>query len=134
MTDYVNRTRDFYALLVRDFESALDKYVTNNTVWENPLPDSIPFGGTYSGPDGIREYMVALASTIEMSPLHFDEMMSQGSTVVAIGCEEDTLVKPTGKRYTMPCVHVVQFDNKHKVEKVREYNDITQMLSAFEPD
>lgn len=131
MANLIELTHDFYALLLGDFALAMEKYVTADTVWENPLPETIPFGGIYRGPSELQTYLVALSSAIDMAPLHFTESICEGSTVVMIGVEENTLVKATGKRYTMPCVHVVRFDDDRKITHVREYNDITQMLSAF---
>ena len=39
MTDYVALTREFYALLLNDFEAAVSKFVADDFVWENPLPE-----------------------------------------------------------------------------------------------
>ena len=129
----VDRTLDFYALLLSDFPTAVSKYLADGFVWENPLPETIPFGGIYTGADGLASYFVALTTAIEMKPLHFTDLVADGPIVSAIAVEEDTLVKSTGKRYTMPCVHVVRFDASDKITHVREYNDITQMLQAFQP-
>ena len=67
-----------------------------------------------------------------MSPLHFTDMVASDGVFAAIGVEENTLVLSTGKRYTMPFVHVVRFDAHDKVTHVREYNDTREMLAAFE--
>ena len=75
MSNYIELTRDFYKLLVTDFRSAAQRYISEDTVWENPLPPSIPFGGTYKGTDGLARYLGALVDAIEMQPLHFDEMI-----------------------------------------------------------
>ena len=133
MTNRIELTQDFYTLLLTDFPRAVATYVTSDTVWENPLPDTIPFGGVYKGPEELGAYLAALTDAIHMNPLHFTDMICEGSTVVCIGTEENTLVKRTGKRYSMPCAHVVRFDAHDKIIHVREYNDITQMLLAFEP-
>ncbi len=133
MTTNVERTLEFYDLLMTDFPTAIEKYVTDATVWENPLPEIIPFGGVYTGASGMATYLQAITEALEMKPLHFTDMIADGPIVSAIGIEEDTLVKSTGKRYTMPCVHVVRFDEQNKITHVREYNDITEMLAAFQP-
>ena len=133
MITYKDRTLEFYDLLLTDFPTALEKYVTQDTIWENPLPEVIPFGGIYKGPQALGRYMQMITTELEMKPLHFVDMLENGRIVSAIGDEADTLVKRTGKRYNMPCVHVVRFDENDKVAHVREYNDITQMLAAFQP-
>lgn len=131
MTDNTERVNDFYTLLLTDFEAAAEKYLVDDVVWENPLPELVPFGGVYHGKEGLLDYLTQLASTIEMQPLHWIDIVGDGDVVAAIGIEENTLVKPTGKRYTMPCVHVLRFDAHGKVTHVREYNDIRGMLEAF---
>ncbi|MEP1470137.1 MAG: hypothetical protein ABJK25_04125 [Halieaceae bacterium] len=66
-----------------------------------------------------------------MNPLHFDNMVAVDGEVAAIGMESDTLVRATGKRYTMPFVHVIKFNDQNKVAHVREYNDTREMVAAF---
>ena len=87
---------------------------------------------TYKGPQELGQYMQMITAEPDMKPLHFVDVVESGHIVSAIGDEIDTLVKRTGKRYNMPCVHVVRFDANDKVAHVREYNDITQMLAAFQ--
>jgi hypothetical protein len=97
MTKYVDPTLDFYHLLLTDFPTAVDKYVTEDTIWENPLPDIIPFGGIYKGPDGLGQYLQMISSELDMKPLHFVDVIESGRIVSAIGDEKDTLVRRTGK-------------------------------------
>jgi ketosteroid isomerase-like protein len=130
--DYVQRTQEFYALLLSDFQAASENYLADDFEWENPLPDLIPFGGTYAGAEGLLRYLTEINAAIEMSPLHFTDMIEADGVVAAIGVEENTLVKQTGKHYTMPFVHVVRFDANGKVSHVREYNDTREMVAAFE--
>jgi ketosteroid isomerase-like protein len=61
-------------------------------------------------------------------------MIAGDGMVAAIGVERDTLVLPTGKRYDMPFVHVIRFNDDGKVTHVREYNDTREMVAAFTPD
>ena len=129
--DYVALTREFYDLLLSDFEGAVEKFLADGFVWENPLPECVPFGGVYHGAEGLGAYFVGLSEAIEMSPLHFDEMIGGDGVVAAIGVEANTLVLPTGKRYDMPFVHIIRFNEEGKVTHVREYNDTREMVVAF---
>jgi len=129
--EMAQRAEEFYTLLVSDFEAAKEKYIADDFVWENPLPEVIPFGGTYNGADGLLRYLGQLGEAIEMSPLRITDMVADGNIVAAVGVEEDTLVKSTGKKYTMPFVHVVRFNDEGKVSHVREYNDTREMVAAF---
>ena len=131
MTDHVALTTEFYELLLNDFEAAVAKFFADDLVWENPLPDCIPFGGVYHGASGLATYLGGLMQAIDMNPLHFDDIIAEGGVVAAIGVERDTLVRATGKRYTMPFVHVVRFNDQGRVTQVREYNDTREMVAAF---
>jgi ketosteroid isomerase-like protein len=131
MTDYVALTKEFYELLLSDFEAAVTQFLADDFVWENPLPTCVPFGGVYHGAEGLAQYFKGLSEAIEMSPLHFDEMIAGDGIVAAIGVEANTHVLPTGKRYDMPFVHVIRFNDEGKVTHVREYNDTREMVAAF---
>lgn len=129
--DLAQRTTDFYRTLLSDFPRACREFCSPDIVWENPLPAAIPFGGTYRGLEGMATYFQELMQAIEMSPLHFDDILVTGSVVAAVGVEGNTLVRSTGRRYDMPFVHVLRFDTESRVVRVREYNDIRYMLEAF---
>lgn len=131
MTDYLELTREFYHLLLNDFDAAATRFIADDFVWENPLPACVPFGGVYHGVEGLGTYLTGLLAAIQMSPLQFDEMIVTGRTVAAIGVESDTRVVSSGKRYSMPFVHVIRFNDSDKVTHVREYNDTREMVVAF---
>ena len=132
--DYAALTRSFYELLLTDFEAAVAGHLAPDFRWENPLPASIPFGGTYEGADGLARYLTELTAAIDMAPLQFDDVIAGAGIVSAIGVERQTLVRATGKRYDMPFVHVVRFDDDGRVAHVREYNDTREMVAAFTAD
>ena len=72
-----------------------------------------------------------LAEAIELKPLHIDEIVVQGFTVVVVGVERGTRVIPTGKHYDMDYVHVLKFDAAGKLTYLREYNQYEEMAEAF---
>ncbi|MDG1204737.1 MAG: nuclear transport factor 2 family protein [Pseudomonadales bacterium] len=127
----IEKAKEFYAVLLSDFAAAQADYLADDVCWENPLPDNIPFGGIYYGAEGLLEYLVGINDAIEMSPLHFTDIIANDHVVSLIGVEENTLVRSTDKYYTMPFVHVVRFNAEGKVEHVREYNDTREMVAAF---
>lgn len=130
-TENAQRAEEFYTLLMTDFEAATKKYIADGFIWENPLPDSIPFGGRYEGVDGLMTYLGALDAAIEMSPLHITDILADGPVVAVVGVEQDTRLKGSGKTYTMPFVHVLRFNEDGKIQHVREYNDTREMVAAF---
>ena len=125
------KVKNFYQLIVSDTEAAIERYIAEDIVWDNPLPESIPFGGRYEGIGGLISYLTQLAGTIEMSPLHFTEIIADQDKVAVIGIEQDTRVIQTGKTYTMPFVHVLKFNQDGKINHVYEYNVTSDMEKAF---
>ena len=126
------KVRKFYAMLLSDFDAACEDYLSGDFMWENPLPEIIPFGGIYRGKDGMRRYFKALAEAIVMKPLNVTDVIAADNRVALVGVEKDTLVERTGKAYTMPFVHVVRLNDAGEICHVREYNDTVEMLKAFE--
>lgn len=127
----IKRINEFYEALGTDPERVINTLIADEFVWENPLPENIPFGGVYHGADGLRDYVQKIQAALEMTPLHFTDVVGEGDIVAAVGVEEGTLVKATGKRYTMPFVHVVRYNDEGKVVHVREYNDTLDMVAAY---
>ena len=125
------KVKDFYQLIVADTQVAIERYVAEDIVWDNPLPENIPFGGRYNGIEGLVQYLTQLASEIEMSPLNFTEIIVGEDKAAVVGIEQDTRVISTGKTYTMPFVHVLKFNQEGKINHVYEYNVASEMVEAF---
>ncbi len=55
---HVALVKDFYQqLLSGNLEDVLTHFLAPDVVWENPLPEPIPFGGTFQGSAGVHRYM-----------------------------------------------------------------------------
>lgn len=126
-------TRELYRLLTADFMDVVENWITDDFVWINHLPEHIPFGGIYKGPEGLMQYGRSLAKAIELKPLHVDDILVKGNNAVIIGVERGTRVKATGKLYDMDWVHVVKYENNGKISYLREYNQYEEMAAAFRP-
>ena len=123
--------RDFYAMLLGgEAETALQKYVTPDFVWANPLPEAIPYGGTFRGLEGAGRYLELVFGTLDLSDFEIEEVVAAGDRVVVIG-RESALVKASGRRYAQEWVHVLRLRDG-RIEELREYNDTAAMLAAFD--
>ena len=118
-----------YQRLLSETQAAIATGLAPDVVWENPLPDVIPFGGVFEGHEGCARYLTRLLEAIEMEGFAIDETITEGDRVVLIG-RETSRVKKTGGRYTMGWVHVVQL-REGLVTRVHEYNDTAAMAAAF---
>ena len=132
--DVEARTREVYRLIAEDFLAIVRDWLTDDFVWINHVAEHIPFGGVYEGSEGLQRYVMELASSIELKPLHIDEILVKDLTAVVIGTERGTRVIPTGKFYDMDYVHVLRFAPDGRLEYFREYNQYEGMAAAFLPD
>jgi ketosteroid isomerase-like protein len=129
--ELIERTQKFYQMALTDLEKALEQYVAaEGVIWENPLPQHIPFGGTYEGHDGLRRYLALVNDHIEMNQFEFGEAVAQGDTVMVAG-RERSRVRSSGRTYEMDFVHLLKFTPDGKVRYVREYNDTAAIGAAF---
>ncbi|MFP6654668.1 MAG: nuclear transport factor 2 family protein [Myxococcota bacterium] len=123
--------RAFYDLFLSgQVEEIAKRYLTDDFVLTNPLPDPIPFGGRFSGSAGFLDYVTQVAEAIEIEEFTIDEILTDGERAVVVGTER-SLVRSTGRHYTMEWVHVVE-TSKGQIISVREYNDTAAMQRAFE--
>jgi len=122
---------EIFNALLTDPENAVPKYMDPGVVWENYLPDHVPFGGRYEGYEGIFKYLGELDATLEMGPIEFSEMVVDGFTLVCIGVEKDSKSKTTGKTYNMPFSWIMKFNSSGKLAYVREYNDTSAIAAAY---
>jgi len=118
-----------YQRLLSAPQAAIATGLAPDVVWENPLPDAIPFGGVFEGHEGCARYITRLLDAIEMEGFAIEDTIAEGDRVVLIG-RETSRVKKTGRRYTMGWVHVIQLRGG-LVTRVHEYNDTAAMAAAF---
>jgi ketosteroid isomerase-like protein len=123
-------TRAFYELFAAGkVEEALERFVAEDAILENPLPAPIPFGGRFEGRTGFASYLQAIAETLVIEQFEIDELVADGERVVVLG-RETSLVRSTEKRYVMSWVHVLTVRDE-RIQHLREYNDTAAMAAAF---
>ncbi len=131
MQDLLDRAKAFYASVLTNPEVAVGEHLSEDFRLENPLPDGIPFGGTYEGREGMLRYLGEIAAAIDMGPLDIEEWVAGDAAVVARG-REASLVRETGRRYDMRFVHWLSFDAAGRISAMREFNDTAEMARAFD--
>ena len=123
-------TRDFYRQWGRgNLEEWLKRYITEDSVLDNPLPAPITFAGNFKGPQGFAQYAKQITETLKIEQFSLDEILADGERVVILGRETSRVIK-TGKSYTMSWVHVLTVRDG-RVLHMREYNDTEAMSVAF---
>ncbi len=121
----------FYELVLGgEAERALGEHATADFVWENPLPEAIPYGGRFEGPEGAARYLELIFGTLDLSHFAIDEVVAGGDTVCVLG-QETAVVKKSGRSYSQHWVHVLSLQ-AGRIAHLREYNDTAAMLAAFD--
>ena len=126
----IDTTKAFYELFGSGkIEEMLERFVDAHAVLENPLPDPIPFGGTFEGHQGFAAYAQGIFASIAIERFEIDEIFAQADRVVVLGRETSRSLN-TGKHYTMSWVHVLTV-RSGRIQHLREYNDTAAMAAAF---
>ena len=105
-----------------------------DVVWENYVPEHVPFGGKYEGIQELVRYLTELTASITMGPLEYHNFIveSEKNTVVVIGEEKHSTSLTTGRTYNMPFVWVARFNDEGRLVYCREHNDTRELAAAFD--
>ncbi len=90
--------------------------------------DPLPWGGRYSGREGMMEFIGKISSYID-SRVDVDEMVDAGDHVIAIGQSAGT-IKATGKEYSVRLVDVCQIRDG-KILSIDIYLDTPAILAEL---
>jgi ketosteroid isomerase-like protein len=122
--------KEFYArVLAGEVEQVIQQQLTADFVWENPLPEPVPYGGTFEGRDGAARYLERIFETLDLTDFSIDEIVASGDRVVVLG-REAARVKASDRHYSQGWVHVLRLRDG-MIAHLREYNDTAAMLAAF---
>ena len=69
----------------RDMGYILD-HVSKNSLWQ--APPTVPWGGKYIGPEGVKDFFTALAGNWEQTGFRINEQVADGYRVVTLGSFE----------------------------------------------
>jgi len=128
--DIVN---NYCELVFSDFETA-SAMMTDDFVWENLLPDHIPFGRRYEGIDGMKTYVEELAETWGLGKIIFHDYIYDPETriMVTSGVEKNGKALATGRTCDMDFMWEFRLTEDGKISYVREYNDTNTIADTFD--
>ncbi|MGN6761548.1 MAG: nuclear transport factor 2 family protein [Leifsonia sp.] len=101
----------------------------DDLVWTTP--DSVPFGGVYSGPQGAAEFFTKLPQNFAELRVEPQRFIEAGDTVVVPGRHRGRTV--AGNAFDVPFVHVWSYRNG-KVTAFTEVMDSAPVVAALAPD
>ena len=128
MTDQIDVVKTFYDSLVQGDVSKAFSILDPAVEWN--VPESLPYGGTYRGPDAVRQYRgqieAHLAEGFRLTP---EEYLADGERVVVLGRLRGR-ARATGVEIDVPFAHVWTVRNG-KVVARRYVIDTATLLDAF---
>ncbi len=124
--------QQFYAafLSARDLAEFAETHFTADIVWDNFLPEIIPFGGSWEGRPAVVDFLNLMMGQIRIKAFDIKRILVAGNSAVITG-HEDSEVITTGQEYGMDWVHILDFDDTGRIARAREYNDTAAMQKAF---
>jgi 2-(1,2-epoxy-1,2-dihydrophenyl)acetyl-CoA isomerase len=129
--DIRDRTTHFYRHALRDVEAAISAgEFAAGFVVDNPLPDELPVGGVFEGPDGLRAYLAQLGEHLKIERFSIERIVAGDGEAIVFGSERSSWI-PQGGAYEMEWVHVLTFDAEGRYARLREYNDTARMVEAL---
>jgi ketosteroid isomerase-like protein len=97
--------------------------------WVYSGPDSIPFAGTYKGPDGVAEYLMKFNDACEI--VEFNPEMCWDDDKIIMTAKEVNKSRVTDKSITVDVTQIfkVRFG---QIVSFQEYADTATMATLFE--
>ena len=99
----IARVRSVYAAMDRRDADELAEALAHDVEWT--LPESLPWGGTRHGPDGIHAMVELHAEHVDGSWFDPDDFLDTGDRIIVLGRARGC-VKETGEEFEVPFAHV----------------------------
>ena len=130
MANNAETIRGLYAAFGRGDVPAVFAGLSANVSWTEA--EGFPYGGTYVGHDAVlQNVFMKLGTEWEGFSVAPQEFIAEGETVVALG-QYSGQYKATGKRMSVPFVHVWKFQGG-KVVSFRQHTDTAIVQKALKP-
>jgi ketosteroid isomerase-like protein len=127
--ELISTVRRFYDAMSRWDVESLSHSVSHD--FELNLPDTVPFGGTHHGYDGVEATATVFRDYIEGPWAEPDDFLNAGDALVVLGRLRGT-AKRTRQEFEVPFAHVWTFDEVAP-SRCRAYYDTAPVTAAIEP-
>jgi ketosteroid isomerase-like protein len=115
-----------YKSFVSDDVQAIIAMIDEGAEWV--VPDSLPQGGSFRGPDDVSRFFQRVAETWETLHLDIDKLLDAGDHVVGIGRASGKLHE--GREAGYRFVHVFEM-NDGRIAGYQEYVDPDETLRSL---
>ena len=131
MTNISEIARSLYEAFAKGDVPSVLGILAPNVSWTEA--EGFPYAGTYIGPDAVlNNVFMKLGTEWEGYSAVPQEFITEGDTVVAIG-NYGGKYKATGKSFSAPFVHVLNFQNG-KIARFRQFTDTAIVQKALQND
>lgn len=97
------------------------------------LPESLPYGGTYHGHDGMKQYAAKLTDTWESFLLPTEQIITENDTVI-LRERLQAKARSTGKEVDLPLILAYRLQNQKITSVEIFFWDVTTILDALSLD
>jgi ketosteroid isomerase-like protein len=111
-----------------DIQTILN-HLSSDVEWSTPGPSSVPYCGTFRGPENVVNFFKALGETQRNQKLTTDEVIAQGNKVVTVG-RYSADIPATGKRLDTIICHVFTIEDG-KVTRFLDLGDTAHMADSY---
>jgi len=131
MTAHDNKKliQDMYAAFGKGDLGALLKPLAKDAEWTYFGSKTIPFAGTFRGPQGAQKFFETLLGNVEVQDFQVEDFLADGDKVIVLG-RERMKVKSTGKSWDARWAHVFVLKGG-QVMSFREFSDSEAVAAAF---
>lgn len=123
--DSVDTAKSLYASVRRqDTESVLNLFA-DNAILHGPTSSTkiLPWGGTYNGRDGVRQFFKLLGEGLDVEQLDIIDFIAERDKVAVLGFIRGK-ARMTQKLFETHFAHVIQVDRTNgKIVEFRVFND-----------
>lgn len=130
---YNSNQAAFYALqdayAAGDLNAALST-MTPDVLWDISGPSNVPYTGTYYGHTGFTDFWTKLGQTVQIGRAGVNSVFFEGNQAVGLGGEEGRVLSNNAP-YHYDWAVLYQFDEHHKIRRMRQYYDPSRIEAAI---
>jgi uncharacterized protein len=121
--------QELFAAFGRGDIAAVLGALTEDTEWHVPGPSSVPFAGTYQGPEQVGQFFAALGGAVEFEAFEPREWVAQDDKVIVLGYERPR-ARATGRVYDNQWAMAFRLRGG-KISRLRIYEDTAAEQAAL---
>ena len=129
-TPNVSTVQSLYAAFGRGDVPGVLEHVAEDTVWDfNGGRAEVPWHAPVKGRSELPRFFQSFGGSVEMHVFSPREFMHCGPHVL-VDIHIEYTVRKTGTRVVQDQIHWWTFDDRHRVTRMRHYEDTAQVLAS----